>query len=175
MVLHHFSGHRGRIISSHFVYEIMETHAECSDRLLAGLDEYLVIEHAEANLFRPDSDIAEEAGLWYEFFVNLNAKKRASGLAFGIKWNMTYNLVKPMKGALRYARWLEVILGDEKLVVAFLPHIYHSDSGKPYLDHRFVVAGNGSKAMMATLIFKDAVLGKIEVENDPPWLHALQS
>lgn len=140
--------------------------------LLAGLDKNLVIDHAEASLFRSVDDLADEAGCWYEFYHSLLNKRASRGNAFGMRWRMMNKIVDMGRGAMRFAGWLAVDMGNEKLIVSLLPHYYTGDTGKQYLDQRFVVASSSSKALMTGLIFKDVVLGKIDVEDDPPWMSA---
>lgn len=136
--------------------DFIESDNESLTEKLAGLQPLFVIEHAETDLFQGRS--VQRAGIWGEFFdyaLNRAVTDPSRGTACNLEW--ITGVGEPVCG--RRARWIEVKFANQKFIAALMPHLYSSEHGGVYLDHRFVIAATKPEVGPVVLLFKDFILG----------------
>ena len=134
----------------------------------ALLNEVCSVDHAEADLFRQQSSVIDQAGCWGRFLLKLTNRQDDEEPThnFGLSWRYGVTKLNAIlkRGARcdpdgRAARWLEIINGRDRLVASFMPHVY--SLGQNYwLDHRFVVGCTNTNIIPTVMLFSSVILGE---------------
>lgn len=140
--------------------------------VLESLPQIFIIEEAETNLFRPTSDIFDDAGCWRRILQRLigNYSMQSIGRFGNVSWvastaNVWLKHDKWVGAVPRAARTLEVHMGNQILVAGFVPHVY-TLNGMPFADHRFVVGCSDENIVPLVMLFSDVILGEGSWEAD---------
>lgn len=140
--------------------------------VLESLPQIFSIEEAETNLFRPTTEIYNDAGCWGRILNRLSSRysMRGSGRFGDLSWRASSASVglqhlKWPGRVQRSARTLEIHLGNQTLVAGFIPHVY-TLGGMPFADHRFVVGCTDEAIVPLVILFSDVILGDDSWEAD---------
>jgi hypothetical protein len=145
---------------------------------LQFLPEVFVLDDAETSLFTSVDALTQRAGSWTRLLLHLTSSTnlQGSGASCGIQWERGSCPVR-LKGngfaVIRFARWVEIKLGNDILIAAFVPKVYTDRKGKEYADHQFVVGCSNQNIVPLVMLFTDLITGNAEGDNS--WEMASQS
>ena len=129
-------------------------------RQIKNLHPLLVIDEAETNLFRQESTLLEEAGIWADFLRKMLSHYEPY---YGQACNLRWGAASDSKNG-RFIRWIDVEYASQKFVAALVPFVYSRDDNSTYVDRRFIVAATEPEVGPIVLLFKDFILGENHYE-----------